>query len=69
MAPTNIHVEGGSKVLKCHIKSNFKNYGRMVVESLKRPSRRLEKESIKHRIGTVYRKCSNLMFFVKNYRF
>ena len=38
--------EGGSKIRKCHIKSNFQNYGRMVVDSLKRPSRRVEKENI-----------------------
>merc|ERR1711874_60046 len=31
---------------KCHIKSNFQNYGRMVVNSLKRSSRRVEKENI-----------------------
>ena len=31
---------------KCHLKSKFQNYGRMVVDSLKRPSRRVEKENI-----------------------
>ena len=61
--------KGGLKIRKCHIKSNFQNYGRMVVDSLKRPSRRVEKENIKHRIGTVSRKHSNLTFFVKNDRF
>ena len=35
-----------SKFCKCHIKSNFQNCGRMVVDSLKRPSRRVEKENI-----------------------
>ena len=35
-----------SKFCKFHIKSKFQNYGRMVVDSLKRPSRRVEKENI-----------------------
>ena len=39
------HVEGGSKIHKCHIKSKFYNYGTMVVDSLKRSSRRVEKEN------------------------
>merc|ERR1711895_318293 len=43
------YVEGGMKICKCHKKSNFQNYGTMVVDSLKRPSRRVEKENIKHR--------------------
>ena len=38
--------EGGSKIRKCHLKSKFQNYGRMVVDSLKRSSRRVEKENI-----------------------
>ena len=36
----------GGEICKCRIKSNFQNYGRMVVDSLKRPSRRVEKENI-----------------------
>ena len=34
------------KMEKCHIKSKFQNDGRMVVDSLKRPSQRVEKENI-----------------------
>ena len=41
---------------KCHIKLKIENDGRMVVDSLKRPSQRVEKENIKHRIGIVSRK-------------
>ena len=62
-------MEGGLKIRKCHIKSKFQNYGRMVVDSLKRSSRRVEKENIQHRIGTVTRKHSNLTFFVKSDHF
>ena len=54
--------EGGSKIRKCHLKSKFQNYGRMVVDSLKHPSRRVEKENIQHRIGIVTRKPSNQTF-------
>ena len=36
----------GGKIRKCHIKSKFQNYGRMVVDSLKSSSRRVEKEKI-----------------------
>ena len=41
------HVEEGLKIRKCLKKSNFQNYGTVVVDSLKRPSRRVEKENIK----------------------
>ena len=34
------------KLENCHLKSNFQNYGRMVVDSLKRSSQRVEKENI-----------------------
>ena len=37
---------GGQNFEKCHIKLNFQNYGRMVVDSLKRSSRRVEKDNI-----------------------
>ena len=35
-----------AKIRKCHIKSNFQNYGRMEVDSLKRLSQRVEKENM-----------------------
>ena len=35
-----------SKFCKCHLKSKFQNYGRMVVDSLKRSSQSVEKENI-----------------------
>ena len=41
----------------------------MVVDSLKRPSQRVEKENIQHQIGTVSRKHLNLTFFVKSDHF
>ena len=41
---------------------DFQNYGTMVVDSLKRPSRRVEKENIQHRICIVTRKPSNQVF-------
>ena len=49
--------EGGSKIRKCQIKSNFQNYGTMVVDSLKRPSWRVEKENI-----TLDRYCVSKAF-------
>ena len=61
-------MEGGLKIRKCHKKSNFQNYGTMVVDSLKHPSQRAEKENIQHRKGIVSRKHLNLTFFVKNDR-
>ena len=58
------------KKIKCksHKKSKFQNYGRTVIDSLKRPSQRVEKENIKLWKGIVSRKRSNLSFFVKSDR-
>ena len=36
----------GLKIRRCHKKSKFQNYGTMVVDSLKHPFRKVEKENI-----------------------
>ena len=41
---------------------DFQNYGTMVVDTLKCPSKRVEKENIYHRICIVTRKPSNQVF-------
>lgn len=61
--------KGGEKLLKFHINSIFQSYGRLVVDWLKRPSRRLEKLNTEHRIGTVSLKRSNLTFFCQKLPF
>ena len=61
--------KGGSKIVNPIRNSNFQNYGRIVVDSLKRLSRRVEKENKLHQISPVSWKWSNLTFFVKSDHF